>query len=201
MCPAILRPPPKYNSTNLEIYVPIDCNCNHLLSPHNVITKCPAISRTSPKYNSTHSKSSVSTTDLNNDCTGLSGDLNNKCAVSSVVSLTNCYFKTIFWIKAIDLNSFASWETWILMCRVSFPVSPTNGHCNTIFSANLYGFKELCLSGDLNNECVESSPVSLTKGYFKIILWVKKSSVSWETWSMSFPWCHWWMAISRPSFE
>ena len=57
--PAILRPSPKYNLTNMKSSVPGDHNRNHLVSPHSDTTECPAISRTSPKYNSTNLKSSV----------------------------------------------------------------------------------------------------------------------------------------------
>ena len=47
VCPAILRPSPKYNFIDLKSCVPGDHNSKHLISLPSVTTKCLAISRPS----------------------------------------------------------------------------------------------------------------------------------------------------------
>ena len=82
------------------------------------------------------------------------------CADSSLVSLTDCHFETIFWVKL-------SW--WLEELCVpwhrntehakAFPVSVMNGHFKGILWVKLYRLKEFCVPGYLNNEYAEYSSV------------------------------------------
>ena len=81
------------------------------------------------------------------------------------------------------------------MCSLP-PVSPLNGHFNTISLVQLSWLEELYVSGDQNNEGAVFYPVSLTSGHFKNMFQVKPYQLKGICPRRSQQWpCH----VSSPS--